>query len=50
MKYVEIQEIKNGFILKVFRDYPSPAKLDYTIYKASFKDVIQELEQWFNIK
>jgi len=46
MKYVEVQEIKNGFVLKVYRDYPSPAKLDYTIYKETFKEVLKELESW----
>lgn len=46
MKHIEVTEIKNGFILKLFKEYPSPEKYDYTLYLETFKEVLKELELW----
>ena len=46
MIHVDIAEIENGFVVKLF-DSVGPSKLDKTIFIKSFEEVLSELEAWF---
>ena len=46
MKHIEITEIKNGYIVKFFADWPSPEKLDYTLFYEKLEDALSDVAKW----
>lgn len=46
MRHIEITEIRNGYVVKFFADYPSPAKLDYTFFYETIEDALTDVAKW----
>lgn len=44
--HVEIEEIANGFTVKLF-DSEGPEELDKTIFAESFKEAIDKILEWY---
>ena len=42
---IEIQEIENGWVVKLFSDH-GPSRFDKTVYCKDFSEVLEEVQAW----
>ena len=46
MKHIKIDQIKNGYIIEFYTDYPGPSEWDYTIHCETLEEVLVEIFEW----